>query len=314
VSTLTVSEDLQSVAVGLCDGTVLLYRAEDLFREKTLKPIILRETLQKGTISPITGLAFRSQTASSSSSNIKVLFVVSSSSVSAYSWRSNEGDIGREVLEEGSGAEMNCTTMSDNDELVVGRQDAVYLYEPEGRGPCIALDSNKKMVQWFRSYLVVVNQDQQNLRSNSVSILDRKNKLVVYSEVFPTITHVICEWGSVYLLTNEHRLYQLEEIDTQSKLEKLYNKHLFTVAINLAQGQQYTDVLDIYRKYGDHLYAKGDYDGAMTQYSKTIGRLEPSYVIRRFLDAQRIHNLTSYLLSRSSALTLTLTQIPGSVA
>jgi len=42
-------------------------------------------------------------------------------------------------------------------------------------------------------------------------------------------------------------------------------------------------------------HRKGDYDGAMRQYLRTIGRLEPSYVIRKFLDAQRIHNLTSYL-------------------
>jgi hypothetical protein len=33
----------------------------------------------------------------------------------------------------------------------------------------------------------------------------------------------------------------------------------------------------------------------MAQYAATIGFMEPSYVIRRFLDAQRIHNLTSYL-------------------
>lgn len=33
----------------------------------------------------------------------------------------------------------------------------------------------------------------------------------------------------------------------------------------------------------------------MTQYRKTIGYLEPSYVIRKFLDAQRIRHLTSYL-------------------
>lgn len=33
----------------------------------------------------------------------------------------------------------------------------------------------------------------------------------------------------------------------------------------------------------------------MNQYIRTIGKLEPSYVIRKFLDAQRIHNLTSYL-------------------
>ena len=38
-----------------------------------------------------------------------------------------------------------------------------------------------------------------------------------------------------------------------------------------------------------------DFDGAMSQYLRTVGYVEPSYVIRKFLDAQRIHNLTEYL-------------------
>ena len=33
----------------------------------------------------------------------------------------------------------------------------------------------------------------------------------------------------------------------------------------------------------------------MIRYIKTIGYIEPSYVIRKFLDAQRLPNLTSYL-------------------
>ena len=62
-------------------------------------------------------------------------------------------------------------------------------------------------------------------------------------------------------------------------------------------------------------HSKGDYDGAIEQYILTIGKLEPSYVIRKvgvrvslatvtmttasqFLDAQRIHNLTAYLKVR----------------
>jgi len=52
---------------------------------------------------------------------------------------------------------------------------------------------------------------------------------------------------------------------------------------------------EVMRKYGDHLYGKHDYDEAMAQYIRTIGQLEPSYVIQKFLDAQRIHNLTHYL-------------------
>ena len=43
------------------------------------------------------------------------------------------------------------------------------------------------------------------------------------------------------------------------------------------------------------MYQRGDFDGSVQQYIKTIDRLEPSYVIRKFLDAHRIHNLTTYL-------------------
>ena len=52
---------------------------------------------------------------------------------------------------------------------------------------------------------------------------------------------------------------------------------------SLLQNQKYDQesVAEIYRKFGDHLYNKADYVGAMEQYCKTIGQLEPSYVIRK---------------------------------
>jgi hypothetical protein len=37
----------------------------------------------------------------------------------------------------------------------------------------------------------------------------------------------------------------------------------------------------IFRKYGDYLYQKADYDGAMQQYLKAIDNTEPSQVIRK---------------------------------
>mgnify|MGYP000867380723 CR=1 FL=1 len=51
----------------------------------------------------------------------------------------------------------------------------------------------------------------------------------------------------------------------------------------IAKNQQYDSdsLIDIFRVYGDHLYKKGDYNGAIEQYIKTIGKLEPSYVIRK---------------------------------
>lgn len=48
-------------------------------------------------------------------------------------------------------------------------------------------------------------------------------------------------------------------------------------------------------RYGDYLYSQGNYDEAIAEYIKTIGVFEPSYVIRKFLDAQRLPCLTTYL-------------------
>lgn len=118
-------------------------------------------------------------------------------------------------------------------------------------------------------------------------------------------------------------MYRLIEKDLSTKLEMLFRKNLYPLAISIVTSIQslipsssksvigsaishdidindacdfdYGTLVEIFRRYGDWLYCKGDYDSAMTQYLRTVGKLEPSYVIRKFLDAQRIHNLTSYL-------------------
>lgn len=60
---------------------------------------------------------------------------------------------------------------------------------------------------------------------------------------------------------------------------------MYTISLSVArtQGLDQSSVADIHRQYGDHLYTKGDYDGAMQQFIKTIGYLQPSYVIRKVL-------------------------------
>jgi Tfp pilus assembly protein PilF len=58
---------------------------------------------------------------------------------------------------------------------------------------------------------------------------------------------------------------------------------LYILAINLAQ-KAGVDILQqnvIFRKYGDFLYQKGDYDTAMQQYLRAIDNTEPSQVIRK---------------------------------
>jgi hypothetical protein len=83
-----------------------------------------------------------------------------------------------------------------------------------------------------------------------------------------------------------------QEKPTQDKLDILYRKSLYLMALSLAktQGLDEATVADIHKQYGDHLYVKGEYDGAMQQYVQTIGHVQASYVIRKVRGCERVPN------------------------
>ena len=68
-----------------------------------------------------------------------------------------------------------------------------------------------------------------------------------------------------------------------AKLEALLRKSLFQMAISMAKSSQLGDsvISDFHLRYGDYLYEKGDYDGSVSQYQKTLGWVQPSHVIRK---------------------------------
>ena len=74
---------------------------------------------------------------------------------------------------------------------------------------------------------------------------------------------------------------------------------MYDTAVKIAKNNQYDaeGLSGIFKQYGDHLYGKANFAGAVEQYIKTIGFLEPSYVIRRFLDSRHTQYLTDYLQS-----------------
>ena len=54
-------------------------------------------------------------------------------------------------------------------------------------------------------------------------------------------------------------------------------------------------MVEIHHMYGDHLYEKGDFDGAIAQYVHTIGFLNSSVVIAKFLGAHHVQQLMAFL-------------------
>lgn len=79
------------------------------------------------------------------------------------------------------------------------------------------------------------------------------------------------------------KIYRYHERGLQQRLEMLYQRNMFTLALELGRnaGLDSKEQSVIYRKFGDHLYQKGDFDGAMVQYIRAIDTTEPSQVIRK---------------------------------
>ncbi|KAK1296896.1 hypothetical protein QJS10_CPB15g01584 [Acorus calamus] len=289
ITSFLVLEDappLLLVAIGLDNGCIYCIKG-DFARERINRfKLQVENVSEKGQLA-ITGLGFRVE------GQALQLFAVTPASVSLFSLHDQPHK--RQTLDH-IGCETNGVTMSDRLDLIVGRPEAVYFYEVDGRGPCWAFEGEKKFLGWFRSYLLCVITDQRSGK-DTFNVYDLKNRLIAHSMMVGDVMQMLCEWGNIFLIMRNKRVLCIGEKDMESKLDMLFKKNLYTVAINLVQSQQAdaAATAEVLRKYGDHLYGKQDYDEAMAQYIHTIGHLEPSYVIQKFLDAQRIYNLTNYL-------------------
>ncbi|KAG8642183.1 vacuolar protein-sorting-associated protein 11 homolog [Manihot esculenta] len=274
------------IAIGLDNGSIYCIKG-DIARERITRFKLQVDSVSDKSHSSITGLGFRVD------GHALQLFAVTPNSVSLFSMHNQPPR--RQMLDQ-IGSNVNSVTMSDRSELIIGRPEAVYFYEVDGRGPCWAFEGEKKFLGWFRGYLLCVIADQRSGK-DTFNVYDLKNRLIAHSLAVKEVSHILCEWGNIILIMTDKSALCIGEKDMESKLDMLFKKNLYTVAINLVQSQQAdaAATAEVLRKYGDHLYSKQDYDEAMAQYINTIGHLEPSYVIQKFLDAQRIYNLTNYL-------------------
>ncbi|RKO96222.1 hypothetical protein CAUPRSCDRAFT_12084, partial [Caulochytrium protostelioides] len=97
-------------------------------------------------------------------------------------------------------------------------------------------------------------------------------------------------------------------VDLQQRLAVLCSNHLYNVAASMLESEAVYEagplaidvparLADLYRQYGDWLYSKGDFDGALQQYILTIDspHVEPSYIITKWIQIHRIPHLARYL-------------------
>lgn len=91
-------------------------------------------------------------------------------------------------------------------------------------------------------------------------------------------------------------ILSLTEKDNSFKIETFFKRSYYHEAYKFAKNQNCQESLlaEISKLHGDQLYSK-DYSAAIKQYILTLGYVEPSYVIRKFLDVSQIDYLIEYL-------------------
>ncbi|KAI9809940.1 MAG: hypothetical protein M1825_000373 [Sarcosagium campestre] len=305
ISAFAALDDLSQLAVGFANGSVVVVRG-DLIHDRGTKQRTVFESQE-----PVTGVAFRD------ASKLTTLYLATTARILTLviSGR-GQGQPARTL--EDSGCGVDCMTVDPKTgDVVVVREDAIYYYTTSGRGPCYAFEGPKRLVRIFKDFVALVSppgvtsisksnalrgvgvtQAEDILNTSTFSLLDTDLKFVAHSETLSSqVKHVFVEWGDLFLLTVDGKLFRYREKSLQQKLEALYQRNLYVLAISIAQKAR-ADTLQqniIFRKFGDYLYQKGDFDGSMQQYMRAIDSTEPSQIIRKFLDTQRMHNLIEYL-------------------
>ena len=320
ITAFCVNEEMTALALGLDDGRVLLYSGVDLrstSRRSTLRPAVLSPGRgdARGTITHLAFSKKEEYAGNASAADLRALslFVVTTNGVISYLHvdASAASSPGTEL--DGRGCGVGCSTLTDDDELIVGQDEAIFFYKTEDRGQCYVFEGRKGQLASFGRHLLISSEDSVagGRAGHSVTIYDLRSKFIALQFQVPPrlgesgvsrtdkVEFIARQWDRVIIVTASRQVWELIEMDIELKLENLYRKHLYELAISLANSSNYDhgDIARIFCRYGDHLCTKGDYDNAITQYIRTIGHIEPSYVIRRFLDgpAQRIKNLTKYL-------------------
>ena len=207
----------------------------------------------------------------------------------------------------GSSSMVDSVHTEDGFRVTVARPDGLYSYSSTERISVAPIDGAKTAIGLIPPtdrLALVASKDTKSGR-DTVDVYDATNKLVASHLLLSPGHQAVCAAGirnagrsSAIVLTSGGAFLSLTEKDTSEKISLLTQKNLYAAAIVIAfsdPSMEPSAVVGLYRQYAEHLYLKGDFAGSMEQYIHTIGSLESSHVVFRFLDAPKIPLLVQYL-------------------
>lgn len=184
-----------------------------------------------------------------------------------------------------------CCVMEESAELIVAKQEALYFFNRDGRGPCLAFptEGRRASVTSAGSYVI------HSSGPGSITAYDVVNKLIAYrgkgtvSASFHGQLHGIRQ---VLICVDQGSIIKLSEISLDERVNLLLKRGLYVSAVALARAEtaKVPDsnkeiLVRAIRQYAEYLMTKNRYDEAAEQLVETIGeRVEPSWVISRLVE------------------------------
>jgi len=179
--------------------------------------------------------------------------------------------------------------------LAVVRGKEVTIYDKTSSVMSFEIDNVPRLISWMKGYLITAFSTPS---SSSVRLYNHETHSTFGNcGDGERVNYILSEWNSVLLILDDNTVIRLTETDMQEKINQLMKNEQFEVALAIAKSQAMPDyvIAGIHRQRADSYQAKHQYDKAIKEYIKTIGFIEPSYVITRFIDPQHAEFLIQYL-------------------
>lgn len=283
-SAFAVSSDLSALGFGLLDGSLFLIRGKNLINSDFKDQMI---SLEKNAI---INMVFAKDDV------VTHLFYSTKGSLYCYQNLSN-----KKLLNQ-PGSTIGSLSARNTMFFVNPENQQIIEFNTLQKRNAWTFEGDKIDLKCFgTNYLIVVSVVKSENVMTTFNIYDIQNNYIAFSAQFTSIQHIINAHNCIYIITlsqkGEKQLFKLTEKDNNFKFETFFKRSFFDVAWRFAefQGVEPTLLAEISKLHGDHLYTKGDYANAIKHYTKTAGYVEPSYIIRRFLDVSHIEYLITYL-------------------
>ncbi|XP_023301801.2 vacuolar protein sorting-associated protein 11 homolog [Lucilia cuprina] len=298
LSALNTSNSQICLSIGLENGSVLFYN-NFIYKDipyNTFKYINVN-------VKPIKGINFFK------CHNDINMFVCSDAGVFCYAISKNIGLNETRLILDDMNSNVHCSNSKQSVKLtreqyfVVARDDGLYCYTAEGRGPCYAINGFKKIVECFGKSLIILLKTNETILSKEYStqliIIDIDNKIIVLNKEFENVLCIlpIIDQSGCLVLLKSGQIYCLKEHELTYKLSHLVEKNLYDVALKILQESTANSdlVSEVLVHYGDHLLQRGDISEAVKNYSKTIGTTSPFLIIKKLIDFRYNEYLIQYL-------------------